>query len=114
VTCLELFRSACEAVGAELVLTTFYYARADMTLEPRKTYAWGIDRLNDTIRVFARQHALKLIDLADALKLDSADISNKWHYTASGNTKRADLVAVSLNRKAPISRGTTLEAAVRP
>ena len=93
VTCLQLFRSAAQAIGAQLVLTTFYYNRKDMDLaEPRRTYAWGMDRLNEEIRRFASLHGLPLIDLAR--ELDSkAEIRNKWHYTPQGNRIRAEAVA---------------------
>lgn len=96
VTCLELFEGTCRAIGAELILTTYAYQKNDMLEEPRKTYAWGIDAFNQKIREFAQHRSLKLIDLAEGLEIETEDITNKWHYTASGNRKRAEMVEKAL------------------
>lgn len=114
VTCLELFRAATQATGARLVLTTFYYNKTDMSSgEPRWTYAWGMDRLNDEIRKFSLLHNLPLIDLARDLEAKGAEVRNKWHYTASGNRVRAEAVACYW-RSAFASRAENYEAVPQP
>lgn len=112
VTCLTLFHSACQAIGAELVLTTYAYHRDDMREEPRRTYAWGIDRFNQEIRTFAQRQGVALIDLAEALRLEEGDIYNKWHFTKSGNRKRAAIVAQHL-RAARSPRWSQADAVLR-
>lgn len=110
-TCLELFRGTCEGLGVQLILTTFPYQKQDMLQEPRKTYAWGIDLLNEQIRQFARRRSLELIDLAAEMAVDPSDIRNKWHYTLDGNRKRARVVADHL-RKSAAGRSLPSDAAL--
>jgi len=94
VTCLELLRSTAGGMGARLVLTTFYYRKQDMLLkEPRRTYAWGIDLLNEEIRRFALRHEIPLIDWARELESQGVEVRNKWHYTPSANRTRAEITA---------------------
>jgi len=95
--CLQLFNGTCNSIGARLILTTYYYNHEDMHEEPRKTYAWGVDMLNDAIRKFSQAEKIELIDLANELVLLSgSDIKNKWHYTSNGNKKRAVLLGKRL------------------
>lgn len=97
-TCLDLFQGTCETMGSEFVLTTCQYQPWDMLEEPRRTYAWGIDRLNDEIRGFARRRSIPLIDLAEEMVVEGGDILNKWHYTLSGNRKRAEIISRHLRQ----------------
>lgn len=113
VTCLTLFHSTCQAIGAELVLTTYAYHRDDMREEPRRTYAWGIDRFNQEIRAFAQRQGVALIDLAEALSIEEGDMYNKWHFTKSGNRKRAAIVAQHLYASHP-TRGSHADAVLQP
>ena len=96
VRCLKLFLGTCQGIGAELILTTYPYQTEDMLEEPRRTYAWGMDRLNEEIRKFALVESIPLLDLARDLTWDSRELSNKWHYTVLGNRKRAAWVASTL------------------
>jgi len=94
---LGLFVAACREVGAQPVLTTFYYNAADMRDEPRRTYAWGIDRLNEVARHVARDTGASLVDCAAKLELSPGrDITNKWHYAVNGNARRAAMLASHL------------------
>lgn len=94
VACLGLLRSTSSSMGARLVLTTFYYRKQDMLLkEPRRTYAWGIDLLNEEIRRFALHHEIPLIDWARELESQGVEVRNKWHYTPSANRTRAEITA---------------------
>lgn len=101
-TCLRLFQGACETIGSKLVLTTCCYQPWDMLEEPRQTYAWGIDRLNDEIRAFARSEEVTLIDLAEEMVIEGGDILNKWHFTLSGNRKRTEIVSRYLRQILPL------------
>lgn len=92
-TVLDLLEATCRTAGSTLVLTTYSYQPWDMIEEPRLTYAWGIDRLNEEIRKFARARNIPLIDLAEEMVVEGDDILNKWHYTLSGNRKRAEITA---------------------
>jgi hypothetical protein len=97
INCLNLFLGTCKAFDIELILTTIYYQKEDMKEEPRKTYAWGIDILNQEICNYAKNHSLRLIDLAEKLCAEpKKDIENKWHYTTFGNKKRADIIFKSI------------------
>lgn len=90
-TSLSLIHNVCRGVGASLVLATFAYQSGDMEKEPRKTYAWGIDRMNQATRAFARREGLSVVDWAAAAPFGPEEILNKWHYTAAGNRRRAEL-----------------------
>ena len=91
---LALFAAISEETGAQLVLTTAAYNRADMHIGPRPVYAWGIDRINEAVRDFSEIRKVKLIDLDAAMDLvPERDISNKWHFTELGNAKRAQILA---------------------
>jgi hypothetical protein len=95
--CLTLFNGTCKSYGVDFILTTISYQLSDMSKEPRKTYAWGIDILNNEIREFAKENSIKLIDIAEKLKSEPEDIFNKWQYTAIGNKKRANIVSKNLS-----------------
>ena len=99
-TVLELFHATARAAGSQLVLSTYCYQPWDMLEEPRRTYAWGIDRINDAIREFAARREIPLVDLAGEMTVEGDDILNKWHYTLSGNRKRARIIARSLRELA--------------
>ncbi len=91
--CLGLFLSTCRAIDAEFVPTTFYYNNLDMQNEPRRTYAWGIDQINDLVINFSQANGIRFVDFAKRLDLvPERDIHNKWHYTPDGNRKRALLL----------------------
>ena len=94
---LGLFSAICSEIGAELVLTTIYSNAPDIQRGRRATYAWRMEQINQTIRQFTAERNLRIIDLAKELELvPEEDIYNKWHFTASGNRKRAVTVAASL------------------
>ena len=97
--CLLQFKAVCNAVGAQLVLSTFAYNDEDMTGTARQFYAEGIDALNELIRIFARENNLTIVDFAKNLDLQSGgDISNKWHFSKNGNIKRAELISKVMHR----------------
>ena len=94
---LNLFLGICKAFDIELILNTIQYNKEDMKEEPRKTYALGFDILNQEIYNYAKNHSLRLIDLAEKLCVEpNKDIENKWHYTKFGNKKRADITFKSI------------------
>ena len=93
-TTLALFSAISKEMGAQLVLTTIAYTRADMETGPRSAVAWGIDRVNEAIRNFSDKRDVKLIDLDTTIDLvPERDIRNKWHFTELGNAKRAEALA---------------------
>lgn len=95
-TCLKLFHGTCKTYDIELILTTIRYKKEDMIEEPRKTYAWGIDMLNNEIRTFAKANSIHQIDIAKLFHDEPQDIENKWHHTDSGNSKRAEIIFKNL------------------
>lgn len=104
-TSLSLIHSVCRGVGASLVLATFATQNGDMEKEPRKTTAWGIDRMNQATRAFARREGLPVVDWAEAPPFGPEEILNKWHYTAAGNRRRAEFALPVLEETASL-KGT--------
>ena len=103
---LELFLSTCNMIGAEFIPVTYGYNAADMQKEPRLTYAWGMDRINEEIRVFCRSNGIKLVDAAAEMDLvPEVDVTNKWHFTRRGNEKRARLIKEKLVLEVPVAVG---------
>ena len=97
-TCLGLLHAICKEAEIQLRLTTVVYNRPDMDKGSRSAYAWGVDRINGAIREFASSRDLPLVDLNKELSLiPEADVRNKWHFTRSGNAKRAEAVKMAIS-----------------
>ncbi len=96
---LDTLLAICKRLNIELILSTFSYNPKDFEYGIRKTYLHGIEQINQIYREYALKNKIPLLDFEKNVKFNTDDIDNKWHFSKSGNEKRANFVKEFLKKK---------------